>query len=410
MNILESVRLALRSLSSNKMRAGLTMLGIIIGVGAVIALVSIGRGAEQGITAQITSVGTNLLYIRPGASSAGGVSGAQGSAATLTLDDAEALSDLSGIVGISPEINSFAQVVAGGTNVNARVVGTTPSFVDVRDFAVASGEFFNESAVNGSSTVVVLGSNVAAELFPNQDPVGQSVRINNIPFRVVGVMESKGGTGFQSQDDQLFVPLTTMQKRLASAGSFRGSTNISVIDVKLADMSQSEAVTAEIGEVLRELHNVAEDDFTVQSQADILAAATSVADTLTLFLGGVAMIALLVGGIGIMNIMLVSVTERTREIGIRKAVGAKRKDILTQFLTEATVVSVVGGAIGTSLGWLIATVMGSVQLGTTSVTPSVDLSAVALALGFSIAVGLFFGIYPALRASSLRPIEALRYE
>lgn len=410
MNILESVRLALRSLSSNKMRAGLTMLGIIIGVGAVIALVSIGRGAEQGITAQITSVGTNLLYIRPGASSAGGVSGAQGSAATLTLDDAEALSDLSGIVGISPEINSFAQVVAGGTNVNARVVGTTPSFVDVRDFAVASGEFFDDSALNGSSTVVVLGSNVAAELFPDQDPVGQSVRINNISFRVIGVMESKGGTGFQSQDDQLFVPLTTMQKRLASAGSFRGSTNINVINVKLADMSQSEAVTAEIGEVLRELHNVAEDDFTVQSQADILAAATSVADTLTLFLGGVAMIALLVGGIGIMNIMLVSVTERTREIGIRKAVGAKRKDILTQFLTEATVMSVVGGAIGTSLGWLIATVMGSVQLGTTSVTPSVDLSAVALALGFSIAVGLFFGIYPALRASSLRPIEALRYE
>jgi putative ABC transport system permease protein len=410
MSIFESTRLALHSLAANKLRAGLTMLGIIIGVAAVIALVSIGRGAEQSITDQITRIGTNLLFVRPGAASTAGVAGAQGSAATLTLDDAEALANIPGVVGIAPEINSFGQVVAGGTNLNARVVGTTPSYVEVSDFNAASGAFFTSASLQARSTVVVLGSNVAASLFPEQDPVGQTVRINNVPFRVVGVMESKGGSGFGSQDDQLFVPLTTMQTRLASSGRFRGGTNINVVNVKLADLSQSEAVTLQIGEILRERHRVAEDDFTVQSQQDILSAATSVTDTLTLFLGGVAAISLVVGGIGIMNIMLVSVTERTREIGIRKAVGARRRDILMQFLTEATVMSVVGGAIGTLLGWLIATLMGRIQLGGTSVTATVDVTAVIMAVLFSVAVGLFFGIYPAYRASALRPIEALRYE
>ena len=410
MNILESFRLALRSLGANKMRAGLTMLGIIIGVGAVIALVSIGRGAEQGITNQINSVGTNLLYVRPGSTSESGVRSAEGSAATLTLDDANALAEISGVVGIAPEINSFAQVVASGNNTNARVIGTTSDYTTVRDFNVESGEFFDTTALNASSTVVVLGSSVASTLFPDQDPVRQTVRINNIPFRVIGVMESKGGTGFMSQDSQMFVPLTTMQKRLASAGNFRGASTINTINVKIQDLSQSDAITEQIGEILRARHNVIEDDFSVTSQEDVLAAATSVADTLTLFLGGVAMISLIVGGIGIMNIMLVSVTERTREIGIRKAVGAKRKDILMQFLTEATVMSVLGGLIGTLLGVVAAMLMGSISLGSTTVTPSVDASAIVLAVVFSVAVGLFFGIYPAMRASALRPIEALRYE
>ncbi|MBI4671127.1 MAG: ABC transporter permease [Chloroflexi bacterium] len=410
MNILESFRIALRNLGANKLRSGLTMLGVIIGVGAVIALVSIGRGAQEAITSQIQSVGANLLYVRPGAASQNGVRGQEGSAGTLTLEDADALKELDGVVGVAPEINSFAQMVAGGNNTNARLIGTTPEFQEVRDFFPASGEFINTTNVNARSTVACLGSSVAAQLFPESDPIGQTIRINNVPFRVQCVMEKKGGTGFLSQDTQVMVPLTTAQTRLASAGRFRGSTNINVINLKIADLAQSDAITQQIGEILRERHRVVEDDFTVQSQEDVLSAATAVTDTLTLFLGGVAAISLIVGGIGIMNIMLVSVTERTREIGIRKAVGAKRRDILMQFLTEATVLSVLGGCIGILLGWGIAAAMGSFQFGATQVKPVVDLSAVLLAVIFSLAVGLFFGIYPALRASSLRPIEALRYE
>jgi len=410
MNLFESFRIALRNLGANKLRSGLTMLGVIIGVGAVIALVSIGRGAQEAITNQIQSVGTNLLYVRPGASNQNGVRGQEGSAATLTLEDASALTDIPGVVGVAPEVDSFAQLVAGGNNTNARLVGTTPDFQNVRDFYPSSGEFINTANVSARSSVACLGSTVAAELFPDSDPIGQSIRINNVPFRVQCVMESKGGTGFLSQDTQVIIPLTTAQTRLANAGRFRGSSNINVINIKIADLSQSDAITQQIGEILRERHHVLEDDFTITSQQDVLSAATAVTDTLTLFLGGVAAISLIVGGIGIMNIMLVSVTERTREIGIRKAVGAKRRDILMQFLTEATVLSVLGGAIGILLGWAISLAMGSFRFGNTQVTPVVDLSAVALAVVFSIAVGLFFGIYPAVRAGSLSPIEALRYE
>lgn len=411
MNLLEAIRIALRSLGANKLRSGLTMLGVIIGVGAVIALVSIGRGAEAAITAQIQSIGTNLLFVRPGAATVGGVRGQEGSAGTLTLEDAAALAGIEGIVGVAPEINLFAQIVAGGNNTNARLVGVTPEFAEVRNFYPASGEFITAANVTARSVVVCLGSQVAAQLFPDQDPIGQNVRINNVPFRVQCVMESKGGTGFFSQDNQVFVPLTTVQTRLAGTGRFRGSSNINVINVKLADASQGDRVTQQISEILRERHRITfEDDFTVQSQEDILSAATAVTDALTLFLGGVAAISLLVGGIGIMNIMLVSVTERTREIGIRKAVGAKRRDILMQFLTEATVLSVLGGAVGTLLGWGISLAMGRVSLGAAQITPVVDADAILLAVTFSVAVGLFFGIYPAMRASALKPIEALRYE
>lgn len=410
MNILESTRIALRALTANKLRAGLTMLGIIIGVAAVIALVSIGRGAEKAITEQIESVGTNLLYVRPGATSTNGVQGQQGSAATLTLEDAKALEGIEGIEGVAPEINSFGQIVANGINTNARLTGVTPTFIDALNFTLAEGEFVTDANLTGRSLVVVLGSTVATTLFPDQDPIGQTVRINNVPLKVIGVMEAKGGTGFTSQDNQVFAPITTVQTRLANAGRFRGGNSISTINIKLTDSSLGDPVTLAIGEVLRERHNVNEDDFAVTSQEDVLSAATSVTDTLTIFLGGVAAISLLVGGIGIMNIMLVSVTERTREIGIRKAVGAKRSDILMQFLTEATVLSVLGGAIGTSIGWAIASLMGAISIGSTTVTPSVDISAVILAVVFSVAVGLFFGSYPAFRASALRPIQALRYE
>jgi putative ABC transport system permease protein len=410
MNILESARIAVRALTANKLRAALTMLGIIIGVAAVIALVSIGRGAEKAITNQIESVGTNLLYVRPGSTNSGGVQSGEGSAATLTLEDATALQDISGIEGVAPEIDSFAQLVAGGINTNARLTGVTPEFTDALNFTVASGDFITQENLTGRSLVVVLGSTIATTLFPDQDPIGQTVRINNVPLKVIGVMAAKGGTGFTSQDNQVFVPITTVQTRLANNGRFRGGNSISVINIKLTDSTLGDSVTQQVGAILDERHNVAQDDFTVTSQQDVLNAATSVTDTLTLFLGGVAAISLFVGGIGIMNIMLVSVTERTREIGIRKAVGAKRKDILMQFLTEATVLSVMGGAIGTAIGWAIASLMGAISIGTTTVTPSVDISAVALAVIFSVTVGLFFGSYPAFRASALRPIQALRYE
>lgn len=410
MNLLESTRIALRSLTANKLRAGLTMLGVIIGVAAVIALMSIGRGASQAISNQIQSVGTNLLYVRPGASQSGGVRGQEGSAGTLTIEDGEALQNIEGIVAIAPEVNSFAQIVYQGNNTNVRVLGVTAEYQDVSNFYPQAGDFISAANVTGRSLVACLGSTVAANLFPEQDPIGQTIRMNNVPFRVICVMQSKGGTSFLSQDNQVFVPITTAMTRLARGGRFRGGNNIDTLNIKLVDAAMGDAVTTQVGEVLRERHRVFEDDFTITSQEDLLSAATAVTDTLTIFLGGIAAISLIVGGIGIMNIMLVSVTERTREIGIRKAVGAKRRDILMQFLTEATVLSVMGGLIGTALGWTIANVMGSVSLGSTQITPVVDTSAIVIAVAFSIGVGLFFGIYPAVRASALRPIDALRYE
>ncbi len=412
MNIWESTRIALRSLGANKMRAGLTMLGVIIGVAAVIALVSIGRGAQAAVTAQIQSIGTNLLFVRPGSSQQGGVRGAEGSASTLTLEDGQALQGIPGIAAIAPEVDSFGQIVYQGNNTNARVLGVTPEYQAATNSQPAEGDFITASNVTAKSTAVCLGSAVAQTVFTDgQDPVGQTIRINNVPFTVSCVMQSKGGTGFLSVDNQVFVPITTAQTRLSRAGQFRGGNTVSVLNIQLTDQSMSQSVTDQVGQILRERHHVTlQDDFTIQSEQDILNTATSVTDALTLFLGGVAAIALIVGGIGIMNIMLVSVTERTREIGLRKAVGGKRSDILTQFLTEATVMSVSGGLIGTALGWGISRLMGNVSLGTTRITPEVDISAILLAVGFSICIGLFFGIYPALRASALKPIEALRYE
>lgn len=410
MKLLESARIAVRSLTANKLRAGLTMLGIIIGVAAVISLMSIGRGASQAISNQIQSIGTNLLFVRPGSSNSSGVRGAEGSAGTLTIEDGQALENIDGIVAIAPEVDSFGQFVYQGTNMNVRVLGVTPEYLDASTAVPAAGDFISAANVSGRSLVVCLGSTVAETLFPEQDPIGQTVRINNVPFRVSCVMQPKGGTGFLSQDTQAFVPLTTAQTRLGRGGRFRGGNNIDVLNIKLADTSMSDAVTQQIGEILRERHRVVDDDFTVISQQDILSAATSVTDTLTIFLGGIAAISLIVGGIGIMNIMLVSVTERTREIGIRKAVGAKRRDILMQFLTEATILSVVGGLLGIALGWGIALALGSVSLGNQQITPVVDTSAIVIGVVFSVLIGLFFGTYPALRASSLRPIEALRYE
>ncbi len=413
MTIIESIRIALRSLAANKLRAALTMLGIIIGVAAVIALMGIGRGAQQAINSQINSMGTNLIFVSPGSTSQAGVRTNQGSAQTLTYDDAVALSTegLSAVAAVAPEVRSGGQAVYQGNNVNTQIVGVTPEYETVRNFKVQSGEFINPANVTARSTVAVIGAGIMNNLFNGEDPVGQTLRINNVGFKVIGVLESKGGSGFGNQDDQILVPLTTVAARL-QRGNFRGSNLVNQISVQAAGDNQMAAAIQQISEVLRERHKIRfEDDFTVRSQEDLLATANQITGVFTLFLGGVAGISLLVGGIGIMNIMLVSVTERTREIGIRKAIGATRGNILAQFLTEATVLSVMGGLIGVLLGMGIARAISTLSAGGTfQLNSVVSLDSVLLATLFAMAIGLFFGIYPAYRAASLHPIDALRYE
>jgi len=410
MNFVESARIAIRSLSANKLRSSLTMLGIIIGVTAVIAMLSIGRGAQAAITNQITSIGTNLLYVRPGAPVQNGVRAAEGSAATLTMEDGQALVDVTNVVGVAPEVDSFGQMAYLGNNTNGRILGTTPDYLNVMNAAVADGDFFTAANVTARSAVVVLGSQIATTLFDTAEPVGQSIRINGQTFRVIGVMQSKGGTGFLNQDNQAFVPITTAMSRLSRGGRFGAGNSVQVLNLKITDPSVQDQVVQDISQILDQRHHVVQDDFTIQSQQDILNTANQVTGTLTLFLGGVAAISLIVGGIGIMNIMLVSVTERTREIGIRKAVGARKRDILTQFLTEATILSLSGGILGIIFGAIIAHFISGIQLGGGAIAAVVDPDAVLLAVLFSAGVGLFFGSYPASRAAGLHPIDALRYE
>ena len=404
---------ALDSLYGNKLRSMLTVLGIVIGVAAVIAMLSIGRGAQASITSQTESIGTNLIYVSPGSTSEGGVQSAAGSAGTLTLDDAEALAGLPDVVAVASVTNSFVQVVYQGQNVNTRLMGVTPGYETVSSLTLEDGEFISESDQDGRSLVVVLGSSVAENLFGGTGGVvGQKVRLNGQPYKVIGVLASKGGTGFMNQDDQVFIPLSTALNRLVGGSRFRGSSVISQITVKAASADVVDQVVNDVTLLMRERHETIEgaDDFTVSSQQAALDAATEVADTLTIFLGGIAGISLAVGGIGIMNIMLTTVTERTHEIGLRKAIGAKRSDILLQFLVESTVLSLSGGLIGVAFGWGIARLMGQIQLGGSSISPVVGLDSVLLAAFFSMAVGLFFGIYPATRAARLQPVEALRYE
>jgi putative ABC transport system permease protein len=410
MNFVESVRIAMRSLSANKMRSSLTMLGIIIGVTAVIAMLSIGRGAQAAITAQITSIGTNLLYVRPGAPVQAGVRAAEGSAASLTMEDGAALVDLPNIVGVAPEVDSFAQVAYLGNNANGRILGVTPDYLTTMNGAVADGDFFTAANVTSRSAVVVLGSQIATTLFDTAEPVGQSVRLNGQTYRVIGVMQSKGGTGFLNQDTQIYVPITTAISRLSRGGRSQGGNSVQVLNIKITDSSLQDSVVQDVAQVLDERHHVVQDDFTIQSQQDILNTANQVTGTLTIFLGGVAAISLIVGGIGIMNIMLVSVTERTREIGIRKAVGARKRDILSQFLTEATILSLTGGLLGILFGAIIAHFISGIQFGGSTISAVVDPDAALLAVLFSAGIGLFFGSYPASRAAGLHPIDALRYE
>ena len=376
---------------------------------------AIGRGTSAGVSSQISSMGTNLLFVTSGSTTTGGVRSAMGSAATLTYQDALALVDpdnAPAVTAVAPQVETFGQLVYKSNNSMTRVIGTTADFATVRSTNVAVGDFITEAQVTSKATVVVLGSNVVSQLFTeDQDPIGQNIRINNINFKVVGVLESSGSSSMGSQDDQVIVPITTAMARLSRSQTATGTT-VSQVNVQVADEKLMDAATAQIEDILRQRHNVGvgAEDFTVQSQESLLESATQVSDMLTLFLGGVAGISLLVGGIGVMNIMLVSVTERTREIGIRKAIGGTRRNILWQFLSEATMLSVMGGLIGVALGWGAAKLLSGLSLGSSTITAVVQLDSILLAAGSALATGVFFGAYPAMRAASLNPIEALHYE
>ena len=405
MSTVMTIRISLRALAANKARTALTMLGIIIGVGAVVAMVSLGAGASQSVTDRIQGLGSNLLTVSPGAGGGfGGARQALGSADSLTVDDGEAiLENVPNVVRISPEYGGRSQVVYLNNNINSSINGVTPDYEAVRGTSVQVGRFISESDLRTSDRIAVVGQNVVADLFGTDDPVGRRVKIENVPFTVVGVLASEGGTGFNSPDDAIFVPLTTAQNRLY------GVQHVTQLGVEI---NESEAMTQaqdDIGWLLlgrHELSDPEEADFRVSNQQDLLETVGAVTGVMTALLGGIAGISLLVGGIGIMNIMLVSVTERTREIGLRKAVGAKRRDILRQFLTESVTLSVIGGLIGVLLGLGASHVMSDLMNTETLVTTN----SVVLAFAFSAAVGIFFGIYPAIRASRLSPIDALKYE
>ena len=412
MSPLESLRVALAALMDNKLRSVLTLLGMVIGVGAVISVMSIGRGSSAAITEQIESIGSNLIFVRAAASFQGGVRGAQGSAATLTLDDAQALADSTltpDVLAVAPEISTFSQARAGRENVNTRIIGVTPEYEQVRNFQVAEGRFITTQDVAARRLVAVVGSSVSETLFGGLSPVGKTVTINQRPFRIVGLLEEMGGTGLAIQDDVIVAPITTVQARLVRQRTAAGRDRVQTITVQVTDNDRLEQAKFQVSEVLRERHQIIDqDDFTLTSQEDIIQARTDVNNVLTIFLGGIAAISLLVGGIGIMNIMLVSVTERTHEIGIRKAVGAKRRDILYQFLAEATLLSFGGGAIGVAGGWGVSRLLERLTISGQQVETLVQADIAFLALGVSVAIGLFFGIYPAIRAARLDPIEALR--
>ncbi len=395
------------ALSANKVRTGLTMLGIIIGISSVIAMVAIGQGAQASVQASIQSIGSNLIIVVPGAMRGPGmmVSTGRGSARTLTLDDAVALGEqLSAVRAVAPELSSRYQVTARGQNTNTQVLGTTPAYPTVRNIEVADGVFFSEQHQRSAGKVAVLGPSVRDDLFgEGATIVGQRVRINRIEFTVIGVTKAKGGTGFANPDDVVYIPLTTAQRFLA------GGDYVSSISVAAADAASTGAVQQQITELLLERHRIGDPqnaDFSTINQADIVATASSVTQTFTLLLGAVAGISLVVGGIGIMNMMLTAVTERTREIGLRKAIGAKAGEVNLQFLTEAVALTFAGGAIGVALGWLISSGVSALGF----LQTKVSLGSVLLAFGVSAAIGIVFGYYPARRAAKLNPIEALRYE
>ena len=404
---------ALSSLGSNKLRTTLALLGIVIGVAAVIATMSVGQGAQQSITSRIESLGTNLLFVRPGAA-------ALGEPSSLTLQDAFALVDPTfapAVAAAAPELNTSGRLVVGRENTFGQIVGVTPEYEKVRSYSVASGQFVSAAHVTAISDVAVLGSNIAETLFGFRDPVGQNVRIsagqsaNARQFTVIGVLESRGGTALGNFDNQVLVPITTVYYRMGSERTVHGDITVNSINVQIAEDAVMEDAVRQITTVLRLRHHLSnEDDFTITSQEEAIETLEGTTQTFVIFLGAIAGISLLVGGIGIMNIMLVSVTERTREIGIRKAMGAKWRDILSQFVSEATLLSLGGGLVGAALGVGLSMALDGRELGGQVFLTAVSGNIIVLAVSVAVIIGLFFGIYPAARAANLHPIEALRYE
>jgi len=407
-SLIWTLKVAIKALQSNKMRSALTMLGVIIGVAAVIAMLAVGTGASQRIADQIQSMGSNLLIILPGSITSGGVRMGAGAQPTLTLRDADAIKkECSAVIYVAPVLGGAAQVVNGHTNWSTGIQGTTADMLSVRDWPLSSGRAFTDPDIRSATKVCLLGQTVVDNLFGAEDPVGQVVRIKNIPFKVVGVLAVKGQSAVgQDQDDTVFIPVTTAQKRLFGT-SFPGM--VRTIMVEARSLEEMDAAQQQIEGLLRQRHHLSQkqdDDFTVRNLTQFLETAEQSSRVMTLLLGAIASVSLLVGGIGIMNIMLVSVTERTREIGIRMAVGAKTKAIRRQFIAEALTLSMMGGIAGTVGGVAVSKIISALAGWSTVISPF----SIILAFGFSAMVGIFFGYYPAYKASLLDPIMALRYE
>ncbi len=409
MSILQVIKEALDSLLSNKMRSALTVLGIVIGVGSVIAMMAIGEGVQNSITGQISGIGTNLIYVMSGNSDQ-----EVRNPKPLTMSDAAALADplaAPSIARVAPTLTQNMEVSTALESSRVTIYGITPPYEAVSNRVIVEGEFITEEYVLGKSAVAVIGPDTAQNLFGRTvGIVGETIRIDRTPFRIIGVLEAKGSSGFGSQDDLILVPITTAQSRLMQRETRDSVDNI---QVEAIDADSVTLASDEIAEILRTRHRteVGVDDFTTFSQDSMLSVATTITGYLTIFLGGIAAISLLVGGIGIMNIMLVSVTERTKEIGLRKAIGAKRKDILVQFLTESVLLSLIGGIVGIILAWILSTAVALVSSAMgADIVPNITIGAVLMATIFSMAVGLIFGIYPANNAAKLQPVEALRHE
>lgn len=404
MDLIELIRVSLISLSSNKMRSILTMLGIIIGVASVVAMISIGEGARDLISKSIESMGTNLLFVLPGQMRVGMGGHGMGSVQTLTYDDCIAIEkNCPSVYATAPEVSRQAKVKFQNKNTMTSIVGTNEKYESVRNTKVAKGRFIEPSDVHLAKKVAVLGQSVVENLFLNIDPIGKDIVINRVYFTVIGILETKGQSGFVNVDDMILIPITTFQKRLFGINYLRN------ISVQVKNQNLMDKAEEEISELLRKRHRISnpeEDDFTIRKQTEMLERMNDITNTFTLLLGGIAFISLLVGGIGIMNIMLVSVTERTREIGIRKALGATKRDILMQFLIESVVLCVVGGIIGIFLGCGISHLISKIGNWNTIISTS----SIILSFSFSVIVGIFFGMYPANKAASLNCVEALRYE